>query len=66
MEVIPEGVRVLKTYRSGLSLLECDHDKSERGEKDCGVCRADARSTQGYTLPVKLLREIPKGQVSMF
>jgi hypothetical protein len=56
---LPIGTRFLKAYRAGYTLVECTHDPGYRRLHDgtlggrCRPCGGDARSTKGFTLPVK-------------
>jgi hypothetical protein len=61
---IPEGVRVLRHYRSGPDLVECSHGESHRyhhiGVERCAVCRGDEFTTSNFTRPVKIAVRLTK------
>lgn len=57
---LPAGVRVVKVYRAGYCLLECEHAAETQivsaGGLFCTVCRSDdLRRT------VKLIAHVPEG-----
>lgn len=56
----PAGVRALRDFRMGLTLVECTHAAEHRQGERCLVCHGEARFTDGFAWPVKFLAVAPK------
>lgn len=50
---LPTWIVPLRSYRNGLTLVECRH--GEAGGGHCPFCRAEPWMTEGHTLAVKRL-----------
>lgn len=65
---IPAGVEAVREHKSlGATLVECHHDDVHRRRRGdglpdwCAVCKGDAHTTAGWSLPVKLMAVLPAG-----
>lgn len=60
---LPAGVTEERVYGgqslAGQSLLACSHDPEHRRGDFCAFCKAEARFTEGLSLPVRMLGYAP-------